>query len=143
MLRVYTHFMDRERVLQQIREILAAVDADLMCAYLFGSTARDAGRSGSDLDLAILLAEDPPSTLEGLQMPLADRLTEATGRHVDLVILNRAPVDLIRRILRDGVLVLDRNPSVRIRFEVKARNEYFDLLPYLEQYRNPRRRQVA
>jgi hypothetical protein len=24
---------------------------------------------------------------------------------------------------------------VRIRFEVQARNEYFDLLPYLRQYR--------
>jgi hypothetical protein len=33
----------------------------------------------------------------------------------------------------------DRNPSARIRFEVKARNEYFDLLPYLRQYRRTTR----
>jgi hypothetical protein len=56
-------------------------------------------------------------------------------RTLDLVILNRAPLDLIHRVLRDGVLVYDSDPSSRIRFEVQTRNAYFDLLPYLRQYR--------
>jgi len=42
---------------------------------------------------------------------------------------------LIHRVLRDGKLVLDRDPSLRIRFEVQARNRYFDLLPFLLRYR--------
>ena len=50
---------------------------------------------------------------------------------MDLVVLNRAPADLIHRVLRDGILVLDLDPSARIRFEVRARNEYFVLLPHL------------
>jgi hypothetical protein len=58
------------------------------------------------------------------------------GRPVDLVVLNRAPVDLIHRVLRAGILIHERNPAARIRFEVQARNEYFDLLPYLWQYRH-------
>jgi hypothetical protein len=58
---------------------------------------------------------------------------------VDLLVLNRAPVDLIHRVLRDGILLHDRHPAARIRFEVKARNEYFDLLPYLRQYRRSTR----
>jgi hypothetical protein len=37
--------------------------------------------------------------------------------------------------LRDGRVVLDRDASARIRFEVKSRNEYFDLLPFLRRYR--------
>lgn len=135
--------MDRNGTLKQIRETLATIGGDLVCAYRFGSTARGTDRPYSDLDLAVLLAEDPPLTLEGLHSQLADALTETTGRPIDLVVLNRAPVDLIHRVLRDGVLLLDRNPSARIRFEVKARNEYFDLLPYLEQYRNPRRGRAA
>lgn len=135
--------MDRDGTLEQIRETLAALDEDLVCAYLFGSTARGADRSNSDLDLAVLLADDPPPTLEGLNIQLADALAEATGRRVDLVVLNRAPVDLIHRVLRDSLLLLDRNRTARIRFEVKARNEYFDLLPYLNQYRNPQRGRAA
>ena len=45
------------------------------------------------------------------------------------------PADLIHRVLRDGVLLVDRNPNRRIAFEVRARNDYFDLLPYLTEYR--------
>jgi hypothetical protein len=66
---------------------------------------------------------------------MADDLTGAVGRPVDLVVLNRAPVDLVHHILRDGVLLLDRDRSNRIRFEVRLRNEYFDLLPHLRRYR--------
>ncbi len=38
-------------------------------------------------------------------------------------------------MLRDGILVVDRDPSRRIEFEVRRRNEYFDLLPVLREYR--------
>jgi predicted nucleotidyltransferase len=108
----------------------------LCCAYLFGSRARGDGRRDSDVDVAVLFATDPPRTLAGLHLDLADRLSAAIGgRPVDLVVLNRAPVDLIHRVLRDGLLLLERDRSARIRFEVRARNEYFDLLPHLRRYR--------
>jgi hypothetical protein len=38
-------------------------------------------------------------------------------------------------VRRDGVLLLDRDPSARIRFEVRERNEFFDLQPVLARYR--------
>jgi len=62
-------------------------------------------------------------------------LERLLGKPVDLVILNRAPLDLIHRVLRDGVLVYESDSPSRIRFEVQARSAYFDLLPYLRQYR--------
>ena len=49
--------------------------------------------------------------------------------------MNGAPVDLVHRILRDGRLLVERDRSARIAFEVRARNEYFDLLPMLRLYR--------
>ncbi len=69
---------------------------------------------------------------------MAADLEQATGRQVDLVVLNGAPVDLVHRVLRDGVLLLDRDPAARLRFEVNARNRFFDLLPVLREYRRPR-----
>ena len=60
------------------------------------------------------------------------------GLPVQLVALNRAPVDLVHRVLRDGKLIVDRDRGRRIRFEVKARNEFFDLQPVLARYRAPR-----
>jgi hypothetical protein len=49
--------------------------------------------------------------------------------------LNRAPVDLRVRVLRDGRLLVDLDRSARIRFEVQTRNEAFDLEPILSRYR--------
>jgi predicted nucleotidyltransferase len=115
----------------------------LVCAYLFGSHARGDETPASDIDVALLLEQDPPRTLEGLQLDLADELAGAVDRPVDLVVLNRAPADLIHRVLRDGILLLDRDPSARIRFEVRARNQYFDLLPHLQRYRRLDRGRAA
>ena len=49
--------------------------------------------------------------------------------------LETAPPDLVHRVLRDGVLVLEADRSRRVEFEVAARREYLDLVPVLEQYR--------
>jgi len=124
---------------QQLVDVLHAAleqhPEELVCAYLFGSHARGEASPGSDVDVAVLLAQDPPRTLAGLHLDLADDLTGTVRRPVDLVILNRAPVDLIHRVLRDGLLLLNREPAVRIRFEVRTRSQYFELLPHLQRYR--------
>ena len=108
---------------------------DVVAAYLFGSVTRGTARSTSDVDVAVLLATDPPRTLDGLYLGLEGELERGLGLPVELVVLNRAPGDLVHRVLRDGVLLLDRNPGARIRFEVRARNLYFDLQPFLRRYR--------
>lgn len=120
---------------KQLREFFKANADALVCAYLFGSYARGEEKPDSDVDVAVLYTKPPPSTLEGLGLRLEGELESSLGKAVDLVVLNRAPVDLIHRVLRDGILLFDQNTSARIRFEVKARNEYFDLLPFLRQYR--------
>ena len=106
-----------------------------MTAYLFGSVARDTATPNSDVDVAVLLAAAPPRTLAGLHLGLEGELERALGEPVQLVVLNRASCDLIHRVLRDGTLVLDHDPGTRIRFEIDARNRYFDLQPFLHRYR--------
>ncbi len=107
-------------------------------AYLFGSRARGTSGVRSDVDVGVLYPEAPPPTFEGLPLALEADLENRFGLPVEVVVLNRAPVDLRHRVLRDGILVLDRNPSLRIRFEVQTRNEYFDLEPILKVYRKLR-----
>jgi predicted nucleotidyltransferase len=120
---------------QQLREYFTRHHNDIVCAYLYGSQARGEAGPRSDVDIAVLLECSPPPTLDGMGLDLAMEIDEHVGVPVDLVILNRAPADLIHRILRDGILLYEGDASARIRFEVKARNEYFDLLPYLREYR--------
>ena len=122
-----------------------SIDRDAVSAFcqrhhitrlaLFGSVLRDDFGPDSDVDVAVLLRNDPPSTLEGLHLGLESDLEQACRRPVDLVIVNRAPPDLVHRVLRDGVLLVERDRSARVRFEVRSRNEYFDVLPFLRRYR--------
>ncbi len=118
-----------------LRSHFAAHPGDAAAVYLFGSVARGEAGGESDVDVAVLFGGDPPGGLAGLALPLEGELERRLGRPVQLVVLNRAPVDLVHRVLRDGIVVLDRDPGARIRFEVRARNEYFDLLPMLRRYR--------
>ena len=133
--------MDAERIMSELESFFAVHPGDAVAVYLYGSVARGTAREGSDVDVGVLLEEDPPRTLEGLKLDLEADLEALLEVPVQLVVLNRAPPDLVHRVLRDGRLVLDRDRSRRIRFEVKARNEFFDLQPILRQYRRgPERR---
>jgi hypothetical protein len=107
----------------------------LAAAYLFGSWARGNARPDSDVDVAVLYVDAPPPGLEGLGFHLEAELERLLRRPVHLAVLNRAPVDLAQRVLRDGCLLLDRDRSRRIRFEVRTRQEFWDLEPFLRRYR--------
>jgi len=120
-----------------LREFFATEAREIIAAYLFGSVARGAARARSDVDVAVLYAVPPPATLEGLPLGLEARIEKLVGRPAQVIVLNTAPVGLVHRVLRDGVLLLDRDPSARIRFEVRARNEFFDLQPIVARYRRP------
>lgn len=122
-------------IIERVRHVLAGHGDAIAAAYLFGSVARGTATATSDVDVGVLFSADPRATLGGLHLDLEAELERAVGVPVQLVVLNRAPCDLVHRVLRDGVLLIDRDPSRRIRFEVRARNAYFDLKPYVDRYR--------
>jgi len=120
-----------------IAEVLAKRPEGIAAAWLFGSRATGRERPDSDVDVALLFTHDPPRTLDGLGFDIGAAIEEHVELPVDLVVLNRAPVELVHYVLRDGQLVYETDAAARVAFEVRARAEYFDLLPILEQYRRP------
>lgn len=108
------------RALEQLPEIDAAI--------LFGSRATGQARSESDIDVAVLL------TSEGRKADRAQlyrRLFAALGREVaadrvDAVILDDAPPALAFRVLRDGKVVLSRDPVTLHRFRVRTYSRHAD-----------------
>ena len=77
--------------------------------------------------MAILYRQAPAAALDALPVRLEEDIERLLRRTTQVVALNRAWPDLRARALRDGVLLLDRDPSFRIRFEVQTRNEGFDV----------------
>lgn len=123
-------------MLELLRRWFAANSDGLVAAYVFGSVARGTQRPGSDVDIGVLLA-DRPDSLAALDRvaELQDRLADLLRREVDLVVLNGASPDFLHRVLMDRELLVDVDPERRIEFEIRARNDWFDLAPLLERYR--------
>lgn len=128
--------MDRSAVIDSLRGFFAGRN-EVVAAYLFGSVARGEARANSDVDVAVLLAAGEPADAKSHDalFALQDDLEERLHRRVDLVAMNGAPLDLLHRVLRDGVLVGDADPARRAEFEVQVRTQYLDFLPLLLRYR--------
>ena len=106
----------------------------VQAAWLFGSRARGDERRDSDVDIGILLGKHPRG-LQDLCFGLQDELTARLGLPVQLTILDTAPVDLVRRVFREGRLIHERDRAARIAFQIRRRNEYWDFAPTLARTR--------
>ena len=125
----------RDDTVRLLKSWFAESGEDISAAWLFGSVARGDARRGSDADVAVLYAERPPASLASIPAKLEAELSRVLGARAEVVVLNRAPIDLVHRVLRDGIVLSERNASARIAFEVEARNRYWDMLPILREYR--------
>jgi predicted nucleotidyltransferase len=104
--------------------------ACVRAAWVFGSVAEGRATATSDLDVAVLLATGPaPEDRDALAL-LSVRLEKfsPSGR-VDIVILGEQGPVFRHRVLRTGVLVLDRDPSLRKAFEADTIVDYLDWKP--------------
>jgi uncharacterized protein len=105
----------------------------VLAAYLFGSLARGQAHRSSDVDIAVLLESglDVEYTIESrLQFELQMELL--IKRPIQVTILNHASPFFAYQVLRDGILVYERDRSERIAFQVRTLKIYFDLQPRLE-----------
>lgn len=122
-------------LVEELERYFSRRGEEFAAVYLFGSVARGVAREESDVDLGLLFAETPEPGPGGARSGVEEELEARLRRPVQAVTLNTAPPDLVHRVLRDGLLVHEADRSARIRFEVAARNAYFDLQPILRRYR--------
>jgi len=127
----------RTALVDRLRAFFAAYPLPVAAAWLFGSQARGDAQARSDVDVAVLFADRGGGAYERLTtgLDLTADLERALDRDVDVVVMDDAAPDLVHRVLRDGVLVHERDAAARVEFEVRSRNEYFDLVPLLRRYR--------
>ncbi len=107
----------------KLREFLAA-DSKVKFAYLFGSAARNAAGTLSDLDLAVYL--DERVDIFSYRLKLMELLAkELRTENFDLIVLNRASVLLRYEVIKEGT-VLKEDRTRRVMFETKVLREYLD-----------------
>lgn len=103
---------------------------EVRLAYLFGS--RVDGRVGplSDYDFAVLLEND--QSAPAIRARLAHELGLVLGANrIDVVILNRAPVELAYTVITQGRPIYQRDEAARVEYEAEVMSRYGDYLPVL------------
>lgn len=116
----------------EIRSTLAPVFAKwtdkISAVYLFGSTAGGQAGPGSDIDLAILLADQHYSSGGEIRIDLYVDCSKALKRNdIDIIILNSTRnLFLINDVITNGVVLFDRDPGFREEFEVKKMHDFIE-----------------
>jgi predicted nucleotidyltransferase len=114
-------------ILPSLKELAAYIEdqPDVLAAIVFGSAASGRLSVESDLDLALLFADDGvPDAFAALDLRAA--LEQQARRDVDLVVLNRASTILAFQAIKKGQLIFCRDPRAYQRYVVRLVSEYAD-----------------
>ena len=112
---------------------------EITLAFLFGSVVnRDSFR---DIDIALQLVRDfPRVNYLNFQLDLQLRLQEVLKNEVDLIILDQASPLLRYKVLKTGILIIEKDRAAFRDFFKRTIDEYFDFLPVFNLYREKMRR---
>jgi len=111
-------------------------DKDILFAYVYGSAVYDPDLPGGDIDLAVYLKPSDMKEYIKKEVELTGFLISLLETdEIDLRILNALPLVLQYRILKEGILVLSHDETERVEFETSVMIRFFELKPYLDEYR--------
>jgi uncharacterized protein len=116
-------------------QLLSARFREIQLVYLFGSRVDGEIGPMSDFDFGILLLGGKMDV--SLQANLAHEIAMIlqTDR-VDVVILNRSPIEFQYNIIAKGRRLYERDVETRVEFEANVLSRYFDYLPILRAQRD-------
>lgn len=119
---------------------------DVLFAYIFGSQAKGTAHPRSDVDVAVYCADIPPDPEGGVraverQIALSLAIEQAVGKPTDVVVLNRASLDLRQNVLTHGELLFSKHPAILAKFKQTQLQQYQDFImlePIFRRYRKKR-----
>lgn len=122
-------------MIDALRERLAR-EQGMRWAYLFGSAAR--GEEHRDLDIAVMPVAGADEGGPDLATfgRIAGDLEALTGTSVDL---GSAPLPLTGPMIRERIVLLDRDPAARHAWEAETTSRWLDFRPAYERYSALRR----
>jgi predicted nucleotidyltransferase len=107
----------------------------VLVVYLYGSSLRENFKHSSDIDLAFLVDEhrykEDAFIATALVQGIADEVFIASGREVDVTVLNAASLEMAYEIITTGFCLFETDPDVRLEYEIKVKGLYFDFQPFL------------
>ncbi len=120
---------------RRIRESLDH-ETDSLFAYLYGSVLYDPALPRADIDIAVYLKSSSMNKYLRREAHLTALLvSQLQTDEIDLRVLNVLPLVIQYGIIKEGLLVLSRDEIERADFETIVTMRFFQLKPYLDEYR--------
>ncbi len=108
------------KIIEELEHFLKN-DPNVLFAVIFGSYATKKHKRDSDIDIGIYFAEPP----EGLDLlDFIHKLSELTGRDVDIVVLNRASAFLRHQAMKNRITLIIKDRTIYRRFREKTISDY-------------------
>ncbi len=118
------------RKLMEILPELTARFPAIEVLYLFGSRAKGAARSDSDVDVAVFLEERALQDNPLLDLGIGAFLERKLSCPVDVLVMQKASPITQHQVLAGGVRLFERDPAYRARVELISFKRYQDAKHY-------------
>lgn len=124
--------MERVVLLENIKEILSHKD-EIIFAYLFGSSLEV--KNPNDIDIGIFVDEKNVSKEDTFDYSnrLSVELSYKFSKEIDVIIMNYAPLGLLKNIIQ-GEVLLSKNNKLKDKFIEKIVREYMDYYYYSKEF---------
>ena len=128
--------MKIENGLERKLVISLSQEKEILFAYLFGSAIRGGFNKESDLDIAVYFGDSMEADEQfQKRLYLIEHLQNITGKNVEVVNLGEIKSIFFKFvIIKEGKVILEKDHSSRVDFELKTMNEYYDFQPFLKEY---------
>jgi len=120
--------MNKNEIINNLIPVLNKYEQGVLFAYLFGSTARAVSAASGDIDIAVFFVKGTLESYLETKLSLHADLCRALKRNdVDIVVLNTATnLMLLDEITRTGIVLHDRDPDMRMDFELGVLHRSLD-----------------
>lgn len=120
--------LTKNEIIGLIKDYLLKRD-EIIFAYIFGSFVKK--ENYHDIDIAVFINEqfdykNPDYFSYGYESKIIGELTLLVRKNIDFVILNDASLTLKKNIIKNNILIIDKNKSKRINFENLVRKMFLD-----------------
>ena len=122
---------EKERTIETLSSYMLSRREEITAAYLFGSFITS--EAFSDIDLAVLTRIHLVRPLI-FEFDLERALGKICNYSVDVRILNAAPLSFCQNVIREGIVIVDREPNFRSEFAGKTLKLYFDCARFRSRY---------
>lgn len=124
--------MERVVLLENIKEILSHKD-EIIFVYLFGSSLEV--KNPNDIDIGIFLDEKKVSKEDTFDYSnrLSVELSYKFSKEIDVIVMNYAPLGLLKNIIQ-GEVLLSKNNKLKDKFIEKIVREYMDYYYYSKEF---------